>query len=1156
MNETSISSDELASSLQRSAGVLATLGTTIEEASALTVAANSILQDPDSVAAGLRTIQLRMVGTKESKDELQALGEDVDDFVVQTQSKLRESILNLTAVASNAYKGFDILDENGNYKGFYDMMLGLSEIYAEIQEQDKKLGNNSATALIELIAGKNRSAIASAILSDPELLKDAYSKAMDAEGSAAEELEKQLDTIQAKWNILLSDLQELAHVTLSSDFIKDVVDMLSKAVELVTKLIDNVGVLPTVATIGSGILGFKGEKFTDIDILTPFRKVKSLFEKEYSSFDITFFEEFNKELEKGPVNAELLAEKLGQVSTNAIKVANNAEMSALNIGKLTSQTKLATIATKGLALAQNLLISAVIVGTIYLAKKAWDHFNVTVAETQQAIDSTTSRIKELQSEFDTLSKKQSLTVEEKERLDYLKERLEYEERLLEIQKSQNVKEQIGKPWKLSDTLDENTYTYKVGKEFTDWKGSTDHTGEFGKLIDKTSKSLIDYKARLEQIVNLEKDVAEGIGGKKTKAELAFAKKERDEIKEELKGEYEELFLKYGNYSNEVKNLRDIVKNAGAYGLTKEEYDYANNALTLYQNGLEDVKNEINEIAQITGNYSWLVGTSIEKINARTTADLSQTLTENFTDEELDFLATLSFDKDATIDDLKKVLSIAQKVAEAQSIEVKIATKSDMIDTISDLSDGFDILDDIYADVFDKGSFDFAKLSKKKFEEAFKDLTPEYENFIETVASYPDDLNKCQSAFNELTSAYIKQSGVLDNLNENNKKVAISYLELMGVSNAEEVITNELTAKEKLAAYEADNLTQMTYGEAQAFINASNASEEVKRALAQLALEKIHLNGIKINTQDEITQLINLGRTAGATAKQLADLSQAQSILKYGTDYRYITKEQREWALGVLDDINNGNYFKFEPTVFNPQVSFQYSGADKTKDAREKALKDARNEFDETIDYIEKRLGELSKSAEYLTNSLENVFGSVAKNKLDDARIDILGEKINTYTQALDVYQKKADEVLNKIPEGMREAVKNGAIYLQDLTGDSGKELKELVDKYNGWADKVWSCKDGISSLKEEMRDLELEKFQNIVQQFTDQFNVFNDSIELMNKQISLIEESGNLVGKSFYEAQKQLSEKQLKTLEGQQKALVNQLTSAVSSKRVKLCPVA
>jgi hypothetical protein len=61
-------------------------------------------------------ISLRILGTEEAKDELASLGENVDDFVVQTKSKLDETIRNYTAVASNDFKGSSILDDNGNYK--------------------------------------------------------------------------------------------------------------------------------------------------------------------------------------------------------------------------------------------------------------------------------------------------------------------------------------------------------------------------------------------------------------------------------------------------------------------------------------------------------------------------------------------------------------------------------------------------------------------------------------------------------------------------------------------------------------------------------------------------------------------------------------------------------------------------------------------------------------------------------------------------------------------------------------------------------------------------------------------------------------------------------------------------------------------------------
>ena len=153
-NNYSISTDELASGLQKSAATLSLMGNTIDEAAALITTANSVIQDSDSVSAGLRTISLRLVGTEESEKELSAMNEEVDAFVKSTNSKKQQIIKDYTAVASNNYQGFDILDSNGNYKNTFQILLGISKIYKEIQEQDKKLGTNHAVALVEELAGE------------------------------------------------------------------------------------------------------------------------------------------------------------------------------------------------------------------------------------------------------------------------------------------------------------------------------------------------------------------------------------------------------------------------------------------------------------------------------------------------------------------------------------------------------------------------------------------------------------------------------------------------------------------------------------------------------------------------------------------------------------------------------------------------------------------------------------------------------------------------------------------------------------------------------------------------------------------------------------------------------------------------------------------
>ena len=129
------------------------MGNSIDEAAALITAGNNTIQDVNSVAAGLRTISLRIVGTEAAKNELSDLGEDVDDYVIRTKAKKREIIKQYTATASNK-EGVDILDSNGNYLNTYEILKRISKVYKEIQEEDKKFGTNRASALIEELAGE------------------------------------------------------------------------------------------------------------------------------------------------------------------------------------------------------------------------------------------------------------------------------------------------------------------------------------------------------------------------------------------------------------------------------------------------------------------------------------------------------------------------------------------------------------------------------------------------------------------------------------------------------------------------------------------------------------------------------------------------------------------------------------------------------------------------------------------------------------------------------------------------------------------------------------------------------------------------------------------------------------------------------------------
>lgn len=251
-NNFSVSTDQLAKGLQNAAAVLKTQGNDLDQALALLTSGNAITQDISKTSAGVRTISLRISGTEEAKDEIKDMGEDIDDFVVRTKSKTDAIIRDYTAVAKNNYKGVSVLDDNGNLRSTYDILLDIAEVYEDIQKMDKERGTNRAQALVETLAGKNRSNIAASILSNPQMLKDVYEMSKQSEGSAQEELDKYLDSISGKMQKLTNQLHELANIAIDSDGLKVMLDVVNALLSGVTSLAKQFGVINTV--IG-GIVG-------------------------------------------------------------------------------------------------------------------------------------------------------------------------------------------------------------------------------------------------------------------------------------------------------------------------------------------------------------------------------------------------------------------------------------------------------------------------------------------------------------------------------------------------------------------------------------------------------------------------------------------------------------------------------------------------------------------------------------------------------------------------------------------------------------------------------------------------------------------------------------------------------------------------------------
>ena len=207
--------------------------------------------------------------------------------------------------------------------------------------------------LLEMIAGKTRSNTAAAILSNTKDLEEAYKSAMEAEGSAYEENEKYLDSIQGRIDLFNNSVQTMWSNTLDSEFVKSIVDL---GTELI-KVVDTLGLIPSLLMAIGAYKGIQTlfKSFSNAGI-TISSVAKSLWSY------ITGVKVTTNETVK-LTQAELMNKLTKQGLTNA-----NAEAIIIETGlgistdKLTRETFEATMATLGYKDAQIQATSAKIFG--------------------------------------------------------------------------------------------------------------------------------------------------------------------------------------------------------------------------------------------------------------------------------------------------------------------------------------------------------------------------------------------------------------------------------------------------------------------------------------------------------------------------------------------------------------------------------------------------------------------------------------------------------------------------------------------------------------------------------------------------------------------------------------------------------------------------
>ena len=715
-----------------------------------------------------------------------------------------------------------------------------------------------------------------------------------------------------------------------------------------------------------------------------------------------------------------------------------AKATAIGVGLLN------TALSMGISLLAGFIISEVIKGIdnyihrLENAKEALENTELELESVDSELLSVKEKIKELNS-MDNLSitdeeELQRLRDENEElriRKKYLEDQAKYEREKVE----EETKKKYNKKYS-TETSRENIDAYK-NTLYSKWdEGGTDENGNvyYKDVNDEYLANYINYDSQYEND-SLSQLIAtlEHLREERQKAITAGDIKAVDNYNKQI-SETEASLRDEGSALLEFKD--DLKEGSEEYNSAAKKIELINQAL--YSPGQNLVKFIDNDITDESKND--LVQLAEE---GKLTSDV---LSSKFSEVDL-YLK----ENGLTLEDLISILvEYKEELSDIPTGSLD-NSKSAMIDLINSMSDGFDILDKIYADIYDGDNFDFTNLDSSKFEDAFNGLKDEYTNFIETVSASPTDINACQDAFNQLTTAFIKQKGILENVTQENKQLTIDMLENMGVVNAEEVVLNQLAQQERILAIETEKASLATkelamdsWDSINALMNQEGASEVARIAMAQLALEKMHVNNIKISTSEDIQQIINLANTALAGTEALAKLASAKQVLgaveRADGDLEAAGVANWEYydALRVVEELNNGTYeFKFN-LIETADFITQYGGASETAAAKQEKLADATKS---ATDALEKQLEVLKEQKEEMDSLLEAIdwFFDKKIEKIDDSI-----EKINEETEALEKQQDTFNLILSAVDnyyDKRKQALQDEIDKLRDANDEEEKALQ-------------------------------------------------------------------------------------------------------------------
>lgn len=344
-------------------------------------------------------------------------------------------------------------------------------------------------------------------------------------------------------------------------------------------------------------------------------------------------------------------------------------------------------------------------------------------------------------------------------------------------------------------------------------------------------------------------------------------------------------------------------------------------------------------------------------------------------------------------------------------------------------------------------------------------TSTFENFARILTNTTTTEEQAHEAFNSLVTEIIHGTDVTK-VSADAYNTLVQSLEEMGVVNASEALNGLKTIQDKIIAQGSD-IINITEDEAEGFLKEAEALGISAQWLKTFTLQKAIAEN-PLDTTKDIEALENLCKVLGVTGEMLEyvnDIKYATQMIEFHEKtglgapveaYQATINSAKQKIQKLLDE---GSVFEFD---------FEFDGGkdDNGSDTSSNTPSDTYFDWIETkLDKLNDQLDKTKEKAEDSLNGWKiraDAFTN-AENQINDL--------IATQEEAKARYLEEANK--SGLSQPYIDLVKDGAIDIDKLSNDN--PLKEQIESYQEWYDKVKQCDEAIDELNADLKQLYRDK---------------------------------------------------------------------------------